>query len=215
METWLARERERPPAFPEWIEPTLATRLQLRTRWTELPSPTTIVHPLRPEGYASFQYANWQELLEWHDAGRTRCCFEVRHPYMDLRVLRYLLAVPALPWCRAKHLLRRSMRGILPRAVLRRRKSGLPCSKAMARVHRAGLISFRPAPGLSAYVVPDRVPTIASKNLGEFGGELRVRALNLWLRNLPGMGQNYAVGDYASNERIIKSTQETSRKEAL
>jgi asparagine synthase (glutamine-hydrolysing) len=215
VETWLAGEKERPPTFPEWIEPTLATRLQLRARWAELPSPTTVPHPLRPEGYASFQYANWQELFEWHDAGRTRSCFEVRHPFMDLRVLRYLLSIPALPWCRAKHLVRRSMQGVLPKPVLRRRKSGLRCSALMEKVRRAGLAPFVPTVGISAYVVPDQIPAKASRNMSEFGAELRARALNLWLRNQLPMGQNCAVEDYPSNEAVFESTTKTTGKEAI
>ena len=42
---------------------------------------------------------------------------------MDLRLLRYMLAVPAMPWCRVKYLQRQAMRGILPEPVRRRRKT--------------------------------------------------------------------------------------------
>jgi asparagine synthase (glutamine-hydrolysing) len=215
LETWAARETEVLLPFPDWINPGLEARLRLRARWDQFLSPTTVAHPWRPEGYASFQFANWQELFEWHDASRTRSCYEVRHPFMDLRMLRYLLAVPALPWCRAKHLVRRSMEGVLPEPVLRRRKTGLRCSTVMDRVRRASLVPLLLAPGFDSYVVPDRVPAVASKNMWEFGADLRARALNSWLRNRTPIGQNCPVEEYPSNEAAFESTKKTSSKEAL
>jgi asparagine synthase (glutamine-hydrolysing) len=215
MGNWWAGQKVRPSAFPAWINPNLEARLQLRARWEAVPSPTSVIHPLRPQGYASFQFANWQELFEWHDAGRTRSCYEVRHPFMDLRVLRYLLSVPAMPWCRAKHLVRRSMRGVLPRPVLRRPKTGVRCSTIMQRIRRVGLAPFVPARGLSSYVVPDRVPASTSDDIWEFGADLRARSLNLWLQNGLSMRQNCAVGEYPSNEATFESTNETCTEEAV
>ena len=50
---------------------------------------------------------------------------EIRHPFLDLRLLQYMLALPAMPWCRNKLIIRRSMRAALPRDVLRRKKTAL------------------------------------------------------------------------------------------
>ncbi len=120
------RNREAPALFPPWIDPTLESRLGLRERWRALDSAPVSNHPWRPSGYASFQIPLWQTLFEYFDAAIIRACFEVRHPFLDLEMLRFLLAVPALPWCRSKHLLRRAMRGALPPEILRRRKTGTP-----------------------------------------------------------------------------------------
>ena len=43
-------------------------------------------------------------------------------PFFDLRVLMYLLAIPPLPWCDNKEVLRSAMAGSLPDAVRSRRK---------------------------------------------------------------------------------------------
>jgi asparagine synthase (glutamine-hydrolysing) len=215
LQNWWTGEKERESSFPAWLNQDLEARLQLRTRWQQFFSPANSVHPLRPQGYASFQIALWQDLFEWHDAGRTRSCYEVRHPFMDLRVLRYLLAVPALPWCRAKYLLRRSMRGILPKSILRRPKSGLPCATIMERVRGAGLAPFVPAPGLSCYVAPERVPTKPTSEMWEFGGDLRTRALNLWLQKYIAMRQTYGVEDYLSDEPNSKPAREAANKEII
>ena len=64
-------------------------------------------------------------MFEEQDAATTRAPLEFRYPYFDIRLLRYCLAVPALPWCRAKYLVRRSMRGSLPAEVLTRPKAPL------------------------------------------------------------------------------------------
>jgi asparagine synthase (glutamine-hydrolysing) len=198
MKTMWIGQKEKPLSFPAWLNPSIEARLQLRARWQEFLYPTQLIHPLRPEGYASFHIALWQDMFEWHDAGRTRSCYEVRHPFVDLRVLRFLLAVPALPWCRAKFLVRCSMQGILPQPVLRRLKSGLPCATIMERVRSVGLAPFVPAPGLKSYVDPDRVPASTSNEMWEFGGDLRVRALSLWLQNYIPMRHNCRVEDFFS-----------------
>ena len=112
--------------FPDYLNPALESRLHLRARWEAFQRPLTSPHPVRPEGYASMLIPLWQAMFESFDAGWTGASVELRHPYVDLRMLRFLLAVPALPWCRSKHLLRRAMRGVLPRAVLRRGKEGVP-----------------------------------------------------------------------------------------
>ena len=212
---WRSGENEKPSTFPTWIDPALASRLQLRARWESIPSPTNAVHPWRPEGYASFQFANWQELCEWNDSGRTKSCYEVRHPFLDLRVLRYLLSVPALPWCRAKYLVRHSMKEALPKSLLRRPKSGLRCSTVVERVRRNGLAPFVPAPGLDAYVVRGQVPATPADDMWSFGADLRARALNLWLQNGRSMGQNYQLEGDRSDEPISEFTTEASLKEVV
>ena len=61
---------------------------------------------------------------------------ETRFPFMDLRIVRYLLAVPAIPWCANKHVERQAMRGILPEPVRRRPKTPLagdPVSEQLKR----------------------------------------------------------------------------------
>ncbi len=215
LQTWWNGENEKPSAFPVWLNPDLESRLRLRDRWQEFFNPISSPHPWRPFGYASFQIGLWQDLFEWHDAGRTRSLYEVRHPFMDLRILRYLLAVPAIPWCRAKYLIRRSMRGILPKPVLRRPKTGLPCLTVMNRVRSAGLVPLVPVPALRSFVIPERVPNRPSVEMWEFGGDLRVRSLNLWLQKYSIMGQNQSVEDYLSNEQTSERTSEASHKEVI
>jgi len=44
---------------------------------------------------------------------------------IDVRLVEYLLGIPAIPWCVNKEILRVAMAGRLPKAVLNRPKSPL------------------------------------------------------------------------------------------
>ncbi|MBK6799488.1 MAG: hypothetical protein IPG76_22625 [Acidobacteria bacterium] len=46
-----------------------------------------------------------------------------------MRLVGYLLRIPTMPWCVDKHLIRASMKGMLPRKVLSRPKS--PVARSM------------------------------------------------------------------------------------
>jgi asparagine synthase (glutamine-hydrolysing) len=140
--------------YPEWLDATFQTRLDLPRRWSEkqrLPQP--LIHPARPVSYAAIQGPQWINMFEEQDSAYTRAPLEFRYPYFDIRLLRYLLAVPALPWCRVKYLFRRAMRGALPDPVLRRPKSPLPRSPWMELSRRSGFQPFRPRESLRRRVL--------------------------------------------------------------
>lgn len=96
-------------------------------------------------------------------------------------MLRFLLAVPALPWCRSKHLLRRAMRAALPREILRRRKTGTPATAFTKDLSELYSVPFLPAPGIREYLDVDQLPHAAPPNLIE--SNIRARILNHWLQN--------------------------------
>ncbi len=171
-----------PPAFPDWLNPDFENRLQLRARWEEQYAAKSSPHPIRPSAYQSFTLPTWQELTTGYDAERTRATLEVRHPFLDLRLLRYLLAIPVLPWCRSKYLLRKAMQGMLPEAVLWRPKTGIVENPWTKRMLDYGMPPLLPARSLEQYVDPARVPVVPGT--GSFWAEFRVRSLCFWLRNV-------------------------------
>lgn len=170
-------------AFPDWLNPDLERRLDLRQRWALLTAPRTSPHPVRPAAYSSFSRRVWQAHFDGFDAANTGSPLEVRHPYLDLRLLRYMLAVPAIPWCRAKYLIRRSMRGILPPAVIRRPKAPLVGDPWPGRVRDQGLPPLEPAPGLDMYVDLKMIQNGVHREPGRFWVDFRVWSLNYWLQN--------------------------------
>ena len=176
-----------PQAFPEWVNPTLELQYDLRHRWEAKwlkPPEADSLHPLRPAAYAAFQDPVWQSMFDGHDAAWTGTQVEVRHPYLDLRMLRFLLSVPPLPWCRQKYLVRRAMRGVLPKSVLRRAKENVPWATVMERAISSSSPPLDPVPQLSAYIDTRRFPTDVPQDQWLLGCALRVRSLNNWLQYL-------------------------------
>jgi len=174
---------EREPVFPQWLNQDLENRLQLRFRWQEKQQQRISAHPVRPGAYQSFGSPLWQHVFANFDPERSAACLEVRHPFLDLRLLRYMLAVPVVPWCRSKYLLRRSMRGVLPEAVLRRPKTPVLNDFWEQEVIANGLPRLSPAEGLTAYVDVSLVAAIPDRNPESFWADFRVRCLDYWLKN--------------------------------
>jgi asparagine synthase (glutamine-hydrolysing) len=182
----MKRESIAAPPFPDWFNRDFENALQLRKRWKQLWSSPDSAHPFRPRGYASFDLPLWQAMSESLGVAQTGSLLEVRYPFLDLRVLRFLLAVPTLPWCRSKYLLRLAMRGILPEAVLRRPKSPVSRDPWSERVMECGLPPLDPSCSLSRYVDTERMRQTPVRETATFWIDFRTRSLNYWLRNIAG-----------------------------
>jgi asparagine synthase (glutamine-hydrolysing) len=116
---------EEPEQFPNWISPELEQKANLRQRFRELNRPTPREHPNHPAAYAALQSGYWSGFLETEDAGWTGVALESRAPLLDLRLLRFLLRLPPVPWCIDKELARKAMQPYLPAAIVRRPKTAL------------------------------------------------------------------------------------------
>jgi asparagine synthase (glutamine-hydrolysing) len=179
-----ARWEKREPCFFDWFNPALERRLELRSRWKQLQVRQSSPHPTRPEAYRSMNSPLWQSLFEGFEPPYTASLLEVRHPYVDLRVMRFMLAVPVLPWCRSKYLLRRAMRGLLPDPVLARPKSPVLDGPWVEHVLQFPLPHVSMTPPLEHFVDkyrPEPVPVAGSQ---QFWNHFRVRSLSYWLRNM-------------------------------
>jgi asparagine synthase (glutamine-hydrolysing) len=172
--------------FPEWLNQDLTARLDLRARWEQLNSVPAPEGPLRPVAYQSLTSAFWPVLFEGYDPGVTRLPLEARYPFFDLRLLRYLLRLPPLPWCADKELLRRATRGTLPEAVRLRPKDSLardPVSELVRRSDVQWLSHFHPEPAVDKYVDWSQLsPVTEETNPLRLWAKLRVLSLNFWLR---------------------------------
>jgi asparagine synthase (glutamine-hydrolysing) len=126
-------------AFPNWIAPGFARRLNLEARWKEVGSDITQPrHPVNPAAHASLDIPQWSNLFEHENPGVTRFPVEVRHPFLDLRIVTYLLALPPFPWFYHKMLLRAAMAGRLPEAVRLRPKTPLAGDPLVAQLQMPG-----------------------------------------------------------------------------
>jgi asparagine synthase (glutamine-hydrolysing) len=172
--------------YPTWLNPDFANRLNLRSRWQwRLGQPQKEPrHPVRPKAHDSFVGPNWDPLFQDWDAGELKVPLEVIHPYVDLRLLSYMLRVPAIPWCRRKHLIRCAMRSALPAPVLRRSKGGLLADPEWLAIRRGGFGVFLPSQLISQYVDINRVARAASADMIEFRTDFHLLALNYWLQSI-------------------------------
>jgi asparagine synthase (glutamine-hydrolysing) len=120
-------EEDQLEGYPEWLNPEFERRANLKQRWLELQSPSkNTQHPLHPEAYDALHDGFWAAVLETEDAGWTRVRLETRGPLLDLRILKFLLRLPPVPWCVKKELIRLAMKDSLPREIVERPKTPFP-----------------------------------------------------------------------------------------
>ncbi len=149
----------------------------------------TPLHPRRPDAYRSLTSALWPPYLSACDPGVTGIPVEVRFPYLDVRLVEFTLAIPAVPWCVDKTLLRLAMRGTLPDEICDRPKTPLqedPMTRHLRRRGSEWLDRFEPVPQLAAYVIREKIPPMAGRDNEpqEYWANLRPLSLNLWLEHL-------------------------------
>jgi len=183
---WFLPRTER-PWWPQWLNPDISTRLNLRERWEELTRDSLPTSAVRPIAQKQMAAPEWSNLFEGFDTGATRVPVAVRHPFFDLRLVNFLLALPTVPWCSDKELLRLAARGVLPDAVRLRRKSPLPADPIAALLGRpdsAWVDQFEPTAELKQYVIRDRVPAVfGEKDPWRVWINLRPLSLNFWLHS--------------------------------
>ncbi len=126
------------PVYPRWLMPDFARRLNLQERakeWSELP--TARPHPILPKAHVSLSLPHWSAMFEQENPGVTRCPVEVRHPFLDLRVVNFLLALPPFPLFFEKQILREAVAGRLPETVRMRPKTPLAGSPLVAHLRQS------------------------------------------------------------------------------
>lgn len=168
--------------YPKWIDESFARRIDLRHRACEAASN---IDKRRPATLRALQSKVWAPLFEGYDGSVTRLPLEVRHPFMDVRLVEYLLSIPAKPWCMNKHILRCAMKDRLPAAVLNRPKTPLAGDPALQLWQRGGvrwLDNFEVTPQLTRFVNLKVRRSLAEEvTPNALWANLRLFALNHWL----------------------------------
>ncbi|MBP6682990.1 MAG: hypothetical protein KA159_06710 [Halioglobus sp.] len=172
--------------YPPWLDKGLEDTFELRDRWAAYWAPIATAentpqrHPLL---YDSLMSPNWNgDDLAMHGDLNTP---EKRDPYLDLRLVEFVLSVPPMPWLYRKHILRESMRTLLPDAIVERPKQALG-ALASSLIEQGGLMKYRPGDGLFNYV--DEA-TFRKTTAGRGSGDddyinLRPLILGQWLQRL-------------------------------
>ena len=172
------------PLLPQWIAPDFANRVRLAERINDLGEGGHPAHPWHPEAMASFTSPVWQDHFADYDLQESLSPALWRHPFLDLRVLQFLLAVPPIPWAWKKRLMRDAMRAHLPEAILRRPKTPLPVYPRAELLRRHGLPPLLAREQLHAYVDLNKLPDVcaAPANLLQ---SISVHVLGHWLQSTP------------------------------
>jgi asparagine synthase (glutamine-hydrolysing) len=173
--------------FPAWIDQDLAENLNLKKRWENPPvGKPPRVHPLHPKAYASLFLPQWRFMFAHENPGVTHQPVEVRYPFLDLRLLNFLLAIPAMPWFFRKQLLRDAMRNRLPETIRLRPKTPLqidPVQSAFEQGAFRGAPIEQPEDELSRYVnLRELSISSPTEDLEQILRRLRPISLNFWLR---------------------------------
>jgi asparagine synthase (glutamine-hydrolysing) len=174
-------------SYPNWLNTDFEAKLGLRARWQQMNSPVPHVHPRRPEAYESLLASYWPHMIfESSEPGTTHFPFEVRYPFFDVRLLTFVLAIPAIPWCDQKELLRCALSGLVPDTIRLRPKTPLqgdPVRASLCREDYGWLDRFESNPGLERFVDRQRLGRVAGEiDSDRFLLNTRPYYLNNWLR---------------------------------
>jgi asparagine synthase (glutamine-hydrolysing) len=177
------------PAFPNWLAADFRKRANLRERWKEWGEHPKLVfeHPILPRAHASLSLPQWTHMFEHENAGVAQQPLEVRYPFLDLRIVNFLLALPPFPWFFHKMILREAMAGRLPESVRMRPKTPLQEDPVTRQFRGRGAESINQMPWShdsdryierSAIVLPhDKM------NAERISNNLRPYCLNIWLQS--------------------------------
>jgi hypothetical protein len=191
---WRRRSREKRSKapdidpIPKWLNDDFVNKLNLRERYFHFTGGGTgkRSHPIRPGGYDSFSIPMWQWLFEWHDPGVSGLALEVRNPFVDIRMIRFLLAVPVIPWCRDKYLVRRALAEYLPKEIINRSKTSLAGFPAFERWKETGLEVTVPYERFAAYLDARGLEAAIVDCHEVLGMKMRSLSLAFFLRSVDG-----------------------------
>jgi asparagine synthase (glutamine-hydrolysing) len=170
-----------PPAsseVPAWLRPDFIARTGLRERLHAFYSPPPHDHPWHPRAIGSFGTPVWQSLLGNLEADLAHG-LDWRHPYLDLRVLQFLLSVPPVPWARRKLVLREAMRGRLPAEVIARRKTPLTANALHQALSATELPPLAVPAALEPWLDPGQLPR--RPHAADLEPLIAVQVLDHWL----------------------------------
>ena len=166
----------------QWLDDAFVKKLDFAARSHEAANADASLHSWRPRALASFTSSTWPHFLEQFDAAVFGTPIEWRHPYLDLRVLGFLLSVPPIPWARRKLLLREAMKDALPSEVLSRDKTPLIENPSFKMVQKYPLPSVSLSKEMQEFVNERKVP-VRPCDASQTDALIRVRVLDHWLKN--------------------------------
>ena len=125
-------------------------------------------------------------MFETENAGTTHQPVEVLYPFLDLRLVNYLLALPPFPWFFQKTLLRKAMVGQLPEKIRTRKKTPLQGDPLVQRFQQDGGAwpNLPPWSGqMDRYINRSQLlPPRGTLNSEQVSQDARPHCFNFWLQ---------------------------------
>jgi asparagine synthase (glutamine-hydrolysing) len=174
-----------PGGFPgyevlPWINPEFAQHQKLGQRLQGVGRPNLKSHPWHPRAVGAFKDPIWPALFDDLHLIEMAGGFEWRHPFLDLRVLEYMISLPPVPWAWRKHLLRQAMGGTLPAEVLLRNKSPLARQPLLGPLGRHGFPPLSGNPAFAHFVAAHALPSTQALPVNP-DSVVAAHALDYWL----------------------------------
>jgi asparagine synthase (glutamine-hydrolysing) len=152
--------------------------------WAWQPSPLNARHP---SVHSGLLWPEWSAAEDQY----LRPAFilpEIRDPFLDSRLLDFILALPPLPWLFQKHLLRLAMADDLPEAILRRPKTALGVihQSLLEQPSALWVDAWQPLPEVARYVDWSKISRLTGPSVDASSSCVNLRPLLLdqWLRTL-------------------------------
>lgn len=136
--------------LPAWLDPDFAARTHARQR-----RPALTLKAVHQDVRSLAGDSLWSTLFTRGDPSFTRLPIQFRHPFVDLRLLRFITSLPPEPWLINKRILRDTTADRLPTAIRRRPKTPLASAPmpGQSAANTEQLSSFvMEAPGLDRFV---------------------------------------------------------------
>lgn len=169
-----------------WMSQDFRKCVDSQTRGRSEPSRGSPVYPILPSAYESLTAPYWGLFFEADDPGVSRIPLEFRYPFLDLRMVEYLLSIPTFPWLFDKSILRRSMEGKLPNEIRMRPKTPIQgdlLGCILARSPGFDAKSVEPTSQMNRYVEWTKVPELSVRTPSSKRRMVtRTFALNFWLQ---------------------------------
>ena len=171
--------------YPSWINPEFERRVGLRDRWETIGKDPLLPHPVHPLAYSAIAGDFPMGSAGSFDSATGETPVVRLHPLCDLRVVRFLLTAPVIPWCRTKALIRCALRGKIPEEVRTRAKTPLTGFPYIQRIREMGAYpELTRVPALGQFVKDDAFPCRPAARQDEIDRELKILGLNYWLASL-------------------------------
>lgn len=168
------------PPLPPWVRADAADRAGVQ----QMPIP--LQHPSRPDMHELLTGPLWQCVQETDAFDYMRQPVEVRWPLLDQRLIEFAAAIPPVPWCQKKELLRVAFRDELPPEIIARPKTPFANDNlAEVAIWKKATLgrTWSLAPETVNFVDPRRFQATLQEASGdELAVGWRVLQLDQWLR---------------------------------